>query len=78
MPDPFARAAERIAHARPMTLVERHTFFTAAARWKGPRLIAYKGFDPRPFHSLPVYYLDDASGNYVDTLDGTIFEPAGE
>lgn len=74
--DPLATTAERIALARPMSLVERTTFFTAAARWKGPRLIADKGFDPRPFHFLPVFYLDEATGEYFDTLDGTIFEIA--
>jgi len=72
MRDPFVTTAELVAGAPPMTLVERLNFFTAADRWKGPRLIAYKGFDPRPFHSLPVFYFE--AGGWFDTLTGEAWE----
>jgi hypothetical protein len=73
--DPFATLAERAtgdATVRDMSEDEFNDFITAAGRWKGPRLIAFKGFDPRPLHSLPVFYLDGAT--WRDTLTGEAWE----
>lgn len=64
--DPLATLAERCTVARPMRPAELEAFLEAAGNYRGPHLVAYRGY-VNTWSDARAYYLDDA-GVYRDTL----------